>query len=187
VQFNFGGQAKWVSVPLFRPSGLQTTKELEINSTNWQKKLINTLQTNYGKALFFGELKEYIFNIINFQTKNLYEFNHNALLKLCELLDINIEKKMVYASSFKLKSISTQRLIDLCKGVEATTYLSGMGGKLYQDEELYQKNNIKLEYQQFEQPIYKQVSQDFISGLSILDTLFNVGIEQTKRFIECKK
>jgi hypothetical protein len=183
VQFNFDGQAKWVSVPLFRPSGVQKTKELEINSTNWQKKLINTLQTNYGKAPFFVELKEYIFNIINFETKNLYEFNHNALLKLCELLDINIEKKIIYSSSFDLQTTSTQRLIDLCKKVGATIYLSGTGGKLYQDEKLYQQNNIKLEYQKFNHPVYQQISAEFISGLSILDVLFCVGVDKTKIFI----
>jgi hypothetical protein len=184
VQFNFSGEAKWVSVPIFRPTGIQTTKMLKINSHNWQKKFINTLQTNYGKAQFFNELKEEVFDIVNFQTKNLYEFNHNALLKLCSLLDIDIIGKMVYSSECKLESTSTQRLIDLCKKVKADVYLSGAGGKLYQEEILYEKNHIRLEYQQFNHPIYQQTTDGFISGLSVLDALFCVGVEQTKKFIK---
>jgi hypothetical protein len=184
VQFNIGGEARWVSVPLFRPSGVQKSKELIINSHNWQNKLINTLQTNYGRAPFFNNIKDDVFNIINFKTKNLYEFNYNALLKLCSLLDIDITGKMVYSSEYKLESTSTQRLIDLCKKVKADVYLSGAGGKLYQEESLYEKNHIKLEYQQFNHPIYQQTTDGFISGLSVLDALFCVGVEQTKKFIK---
>ncbi len=62
------------------------------------------------------------------------------------------------------------------KKLDATTYLSGIGGKNYLDETLFVKNNITLKYQNYLPINYKQIhSSQFISNLSILDMLCNIG------------
>ena len=49
----------------------------------------------------------------------------------------------------------------------------------------YEENNIELIYTGFVHPKYKQIqSQDFIPGLSILDVLMNMSIEEIKKTIE---
>ena len=61
--------------------------------------------------------------------------------------------------------------------MEATEYFAGVGGRDYMDEELFKKANIKLTYQDFEHPIYKQLHGEFVPNLSVLDYLMNVGVE----------
>ena len=56
--------------------------------------------------------------------------------------------------------------------------------KNYLDVDLFEKNNIKVEFQDFNSKIeYSQVGESFLPGLSILDALFNIGSEKTKDLI----
>jgi len=75
-------------------------------------------------------------------------------------------------------------LVDICQKLNADHYLSPRGSKLYIDENnLFPSNNIELEYQIFNHPVYPQIDYDnFISHLSFIDYLFNVDIEKTKKF-----
>jgi hypothetical protein len=70
---------------------------------------------------------------------------------------------------------STERLVSLCKSHSATTYLSGAGGKRYQEETQFNNAGIALQYSDFIHPHYPQQGCDFKMGLSIIDALFNVG------------
>ncbi|KFM20956.1 WbqC-like family protein, partial [Marine Group I thaumarchaeote SCGC AAA799-B03] len=73
---------------------------------------------------------------------------------------------------------STERLVNVCKAVGADTYLSGISGRDYLDEKLFEKNNIKLRYQNYEGIRYTQnLSKTFIPNLSIIDVLANTGPE----------
>ena len=50
-------------------------------------------------------------------------------------------------------------------------------------EEPFKKNNIKLTYMQYgPYREYKQLNNDFIHSVSILDLLFNVGIQDAKKY-----
>lgn len=79
------------------------------------------------------------------------------------------------AEDYYLKSVrATQRIINVCKELGADTYVSGIGGRNYLIESLFAAQGIKLEYQQFRHPIYKQCFPGFIQGLSSLDYIMNV-------------
>ncbi len=64
----------------------------------------------------------------------------------------------------------------ICKAVGAECYLSPLGSKANIDENnISPPNNIKLEYHNYEHPIYRQLYGDFIPYLSVIDLLFNEG------------
>ena len=95
-------------------------------------------------------------------------------------LVFNIKTPMVLSSDFSVKSSSTERLIDLCKAAGGSEYISGAGGKDYLDEELFAKSGIKLSYQNFKYPFYKQVYEGFENNLSALDIVLNCGPDSHK-------
>ena len=54
----------------------------------------------------------------------------------------------------------------------------------YLKKENFAQNDIKIQFQDFAHPIYNQVStNEFVSGLSILDALFNCGIDGVKHML----
>lgn len=93
-----------------------------------------------------SKLKKYNTILNNFDScisENLAETNKKIIFKICELLEIKTKVISDYPTDFK----STERLIHLCKSNNATHYLSGLGGKKYLDLDLFEKNDIKLIFQ----------------------------------------
>ena len=73
--------------------------------------------------------------------------------------------------------------MEICKALGADTYFSGCGASLeYLNREKFNENNVKIIFQDFTHPVYPQIhTTEFVPGISILDMLFNCGIEETKR------
>ena len=61
-------------------------------------------------------------------------------------------------------------------------YLCGGGASGYQEDDLFKASGINLIYQNFSHPKYSQYNQEkFVNGLSIIDCLMNIGLEETKK------
>ena len=79
----------------------------------------------------------------------------------------------------------TERLVKVCKKLGADTYISGIGGKRYLDEKLFEKNEITLKYQNYDPIRYVQhTSKSFIPNLSIIDLLFNEGTDRSQEILK---
>ncbi len=152
----------------------QLIKDVKINQTyNWRAEHLKAIKSNYGKAAYF---KRYITDLEDFYSLDYSKLSKPALWSIEFLkLIFDIKTPMVLSSQFSVKSSSTQRLIDLCKEAGGIEYISGAGGKDYLDEDLFVKNGIKLNYQSFKYPFYKQVYEGFENNLSALDIVLNCG------------
>ena len=63
--------------------------------------------------------------------------------------------------------------------------MCGDGAAGYQQDELFEQAGVKVEYQKFRHPEYRQAGQEsFIPGLSIIDCLMNLGFEGTGRIVD---
>jgi len=173
VALNIGGISKNFTAPIIKNS-LQIN-EIEFVKNNWRDKFIKTLQANYAKSKNFKIYKDFVFEVISYKENNLSLYNENAILKICNLLEIDTNH-IIKSSNMNIQTTSTQRLIDICQEVKCDKYISGGGGDNYQEQELYDKYNIKLAYQEYKHPIYSQKSEEFIYGLSVIDYIFE-GLE----------
>ena len=66
--------------------------------------------------------------------------------------------------------------MEILKHFKADIYLSNEGSKKYVDDEFFIQNNIKIIYNTFEHPIYRQNNNNqkiFIKNLNIIDLLMN--------------
>jgi hypothetical protein len=68
----------------------------------------------------------------NLITDNLYETNKDIILYLMNKLNITTPLVEDYPTDLN----STERLVDLCKKYNATTYLAGQGGKEYLNKDI---------------------------------------------------
>jgi len=59
--------------------------------------------------------------------------------------------------------------------LNATTYVSGELGKNYWDKKKFEDIGIKVLFEKFQHPTYKQIHGNFIPYMSIIDLLFNEG------------
>ena len=113
--------------------------------------------------------------------EKLADFN----LRLIEVIRILLEIKTPIIRSSEIKGtagVKGDKIISICKALQATIYLSGTGAISYNDENEFKRNQIRLEYQKFDHPKYPQLWGDFISHMSIIDLLFNCG-PKSKEFL----
>ena len=75
---------------------------------------------------------------------NLFSTNVCIIKKLAKMLNYNTEILLDYPTELK----STERLVDICKHYGATEYVSGQGAREYLDLDLFNKNNIKVTFQE---------------------------------------
>lgn len=151
----------------------QTINQTEINyDSRWQSKAIQTLKHLYSKSPGYSKRLPIIESILTKHYPYLADLNIDLLNAAFGMM--NIETKTIRSSELEnITGKSTDRLVSICKSVSAREYLSGAGGKKYQDELAYESAGIQLSYSDFEHPVYTQLHGDFLPQLSIIDYLFN--------------
>ena len=68
-----------------------------------------------------------------------------------------------------------ERNLYQCITLGGSEYLSGEGGKAYNDEELFTSHGIDVKYSDYHPLHYRQVGREFIENLSVIDYIFNAG------------
>lgn len=166
----------WLTVPINKKHKFVANKIVEINNEeNWQSDHFEKINRSYSNSEFFKKnYKTFFEKIYSKKWDHLFTLNYELIIQLIDWLDIKIE--IIKESELNIKGNSTERLVNISKKIGAETYVSGIGGKEYMNEKMFETNNIKIEYQNFKCPIYKQVfNSEFIPNLSIIDLLFNIG------------
>jgi len=165
--------AQWLTVPVnYRFP--QTIKHVAIAPKPWARKQIAAIEQNYSKAPYLDKYWPELKAIFEQPWENLCQLNTAMICTLGGML--NCKAPLLLASNMnKVSDDPTLRLIELCKLLDGTAYLSGSEGRNYLQASAFQESNIKLYFQQVDAPIYPQLHGEFISHLSILDVLFHCG------------
>ena len=166
----------WLTVPINKKHKFVANKIVEINNEeNWQSDHFEKINRSYSNSKFFKKnYKAFFEKIYSKKWDHLFTLNYELIIQLIDWLDIKIE--VIKESELNINGNSTERLVNISKKIGAETYVSGIGGKEYMNKKMFETNNIKIEYQNFKCPIYKQVfNSEFIPNLSIIDLLFNIG------------
>ena len=146
------------------------------NSKNWRNKHWRTISENYSKCLYFNKFFPAFENIFKSNWSNLSELNIKVISEILKILNINT--KMLKASSINVEGNSTDLLINLCKTINCKKYLSGEGGKNYLQLDKFKSAGIEVVFEKnINQKPYKQNHSKlgFVQNLSIIDSLFNNG------------
>ncbi|MCC6252011.1 MAG: WbqC family protein [Bacteroidia bacterium] len=178
------GRAVLLSVPLHKRNGMYSTYNNVVPdySSKWQRNHLNKIKDAYYKSLFFENIFTVIEQIILKKHENLTALNTELIQAICKI--IQIKTPMVYASQYELGELKgNDKNIALCKQLHATTYLSGQGGKKYNDENMFKHHGIELNYQLFNLS-YHQQGKNFIPNLSVIDLLFNMAPEEIHKTFE---
>lgn len=166
-------EKKKITVPVSYKFG-DKIKDVKIDKNNrWKKKMLTSIQMNYSKSEHFDEVYELIKEEIEKDYEYLVDLNINLMKKILDKLEIKT-KIYIESKDFEEKDEKNERLIYQCKKTNSNVYLSGKGGKSYNNEEEYNKNGIKIIYNKYDEIEYDD-SYDYKSNYSILDYLFKKG------------
>jgi hypothetical protein len=169
---------RYISVPL----GI---KQIPINqllmpeNNHWKIKALNIIRESYRKQNYYEEVYTYIEDLFMYEFEYYSDYSINIIKSIITKLNIVTDIYIDVDFNEEL-GCSNQRNISICKILDGDIYLSGDGAKAYNNNELYKENSIELTYQNYSIPKYNQSSSQFLSGLSIIDALFNCGFKETE-------
>lgn len=173
----------WLTVPVHRGSQADRICDKTIIATSnprhhWQHRHWETLRTNYRRAPYFARYADELHEVYTRRWENLVDLDRHLLSLAVRWLDIRTP--IVSSSQLALapQLTKTDRLIDMCTKVRATSYLTGSGGSTgYLDVEALARAGVTVQWQRFHHPSYPQrhPRAGFVSHLGFVDLLFNAG------------
>lgn len=163
----------WLTVPVH---GKTTIKVLEVaidNNQNWRQKHIKALKNNYSKAPHFKEYWPVFEKILSQEWDNLADLNITLVKEIMRIL--RLDRQIEFSSQLNIGGDRISRLINICKYFKADIFYEGAAGRDYIDEKVFNQAGIKVEFQDYKHPEYRQLHGDFVSHLSVVDLIFNEG------------
>ncbi|GHT33461.1 hypothetical protein AGMMS49574_19190 [Bacteroidia bacterium] len=150
-----------------------------------QTKLLRTIEIAYKKAPFFSVVFPIMEAVLNCENKNLGKFIGNSIIQIANYLNFNTE--FIYSSNIKDKNTSLKsqaKVINICSVLGATEYFNAIGGMALYNKTDFEENKIKLSFLKTNSIEYKQVKNQFIPNLSILDVMMFNPVDTIKNMLD---
>lgn len=167
----------WLTVPVRhkgRTNQLINTVEIS-GDGRWHTKHIRTIRELYTRASFTSDHIEGLDAVLGKPYERLVDLCYATVEYFRTVLEISTPTFL--SSELGIGGDRSERLINLCRHFGADTYLSGDAARSYLQTELFEDSGIKVLWQKYEHPIYLQQHGPFITHLSIVDLVLNMGSE----------
>lgn len=169
------GEPTWLTVPVKMQGHIsKKINEMQIdNDRDWKKKHWQSIYQNYKKTPYFNNYAAWL--------EDVYKRDWNNLADLCDymlkwFLDVlGIKVKYYIASAEGIGGSKSDYVLNICQKLKANLFIFGALGKNYAKPQDFDKANIKMYFQEYNHPTYKQASKTFLPYMSVLDLLFNYG------------
>lgn len=176
---------QWVTVPVLHKFG-QRLNEVRVNQhTDWRAKHLRAFDMHYGRAACRDQFFKGLWNLYQQPWEQLAALNLAVLRWLLDAFGITTPLRL--ASEMPLRNDPTDRLIDICRTVDATQYLAGAGAQRYMDRNRFEASGVRLEMQDFRHPIYTQCYEPFVPGMAAIDMLFTCGDDALRRLRSARR
>jgi hypothetical protein len=180
---------KWLSIPVdVKGKYFQKINETRVSDIAWSTSHWSSIQQNYRKALYYAETAEWLKPLYDqaHAFPMLSDINRLFLKGICTQLGIDTEIRS--SSEFTLADGKTERLVDLCVQLDADLYVSGPSAKSYIVEDLFREKEIELAWTDNSAYLdYPQLHGVFEEFVTILDLLFNVGLNKASSYMKFVK
>ena len=179
--FLINGQKNLLTMRLEKASSYTLIKDIAIKDDF--VKFLKTIEMGYKKAPFFEDSFRLLKDICQCPEKKLGQFLFNSHIKICEYLGIDTE--LILSSSFEKHTElkGKDKVISICKQLGADEYINAIGGQELYDKKEFAENGIRLNFLQANLREYRQLKNEFVAGLSIIDIMMFNSKEEIKEML----
>ncbi|MDD0816574.1 WbqC family protein [Curvibacter sp. HBC28] len=179
-----GQQAKHFSLPLRAASSKALIKERQlVDLKKFSTHQLADLHRMYRQHPYFDEVYSYLSMLWqeHADDQQLSAFLHHTLFDLARQLGLACQFLVASDTGWGGEHHAQDRVLAICTQAGASHYINAPGGRALYEPGAFQARGMHLGFlrpvlRPFPQPRAGQ--EDF--GLSIIDTLFNLGFEQTR-------
>ena len=170
----------WLTIPLSGSIEDKINEKFFLDD-RWVRKHLQSITQSYSKAPYWSEHSDGILSIYEGNIKKLDTINKLFIDYI--LMCLELETEILLSSELKVEGQKSGLVLNLCKKVGATHYISGKGAMDYLDLNQFNASSVEVSFLESKNPSYIQFQGGFIPGLSILDMIMNVSKEQIKEYL----
>ena len=137
----------------------------------------------YKHAPFFEQVFPFLKAIFLYEEPNLSKFLIYALKKTANYLEIKTDFKVSSSLDKDIKLKGQDKVIAICKALEASHYINAIGGQDLYDKEVFKRHHIELAFVKTDTTDYPQFDNDFIPWLSIIDVMMFNNVNEIKKML----
>lgn len=148
------------------------------------RKFRKTLESAYKKAPYYAETMALLEQIFTCEQKNL---GHWMLHQFQCVLDyLGIDTELILSSTIEKNNElrAKDKVKHICHLLGADTYYNAIGGQELYDKADFKSEGIDLAFLETKPIEYKQFSNPFIAGLSMIDVLMFNSKEQIREMLK---
>lgn len=178
------GQPRWITVPVRCLSQLQVINTIQIDDEQkWRHKHFQLIKQSYTKHPYIEEVLEVVKIILDTTINSLADLNIQLIQAFSANLGIFPQFKR--ASDLNVSGKRSEHLFKICQSVGCDEYLSPVGSTQYLMEDgVFDNSSIRLLFQDYIPTPYPQMKSDsFLSHLSIIDVVANLGWQQASKYV----
>jgi hypothetical protein len=172
---------KWLTVPLSNYSqGLKINELQENKEINWRRQHLMVLSHTYARAPYKKDMLDLVEKVFFGPYSTVCELSVASINEVCSYYNIANPAEFLFSSQLNIGGRSTQRLLDIVQKLDGDVYITGHGARNYFDHDLFERNNIRVEYMDYQRTPYPQLYGDFNPYVSVLDLIANAGKDGVK-------
>ena len=157
--------------------------EIELEDRkDWRKSHLDFLKQVYRKAPFYKDTLSIVEEVYSKDCENVAEISIASIEAVLDYLNMKGSKKIIKSSELSIGGESTERVLSVCNHFNADKYITGMGALNYFNFDLFEKENIRVEFIDYAKTPYPQMYGEFTPYVSILDLIANTGKEGIEYF-----
>ncbi len=168
--------ARWLTIPVnVKGRYHQRICDVTVSDANWPLHHWESIRHAYARAPYFDHYAAELEALYRDCDESfLSGINASFLRTICDWL--GIRTPLIGSDTFELPSDRQDRLIAICRQLDATHYLSGPNAKTYIDETRFNDAGIEVVWIDYSgYPEYTQLYPPFVHEVSVLDLLMNAG------------
>lgn len=179
------GEARYFNLPITGASSFVLIKDVKVNPDRKQmEKLLKTIELSYKKSCCYQEIMPLMEDILCCGKEYMAELLEYQIRKVAEFLDMKTKILLSSKDVNKDSELHAQdKVLDICRNLGAAEYYNAVGGQELYDKEEFAKRGIKLSFLSTQNVQYKQLKNEFVPYLSIVDVLMFCGKEKTKEYL----
>lgn len=171
----------WLTVPVGQQIH-RRIRDVALPDARWQARHWQTLEANYRRAACFDDVagtfaRHWLFT----RHDSLSGLNQTLISAIASYLGIPTSIEDCSRHEVDATAGPSDRLVAMCRGMGATTYVSGPAARSYLDVDAFSEAGIDVEWFAYPAyPPYAQLWGPFEHHVTILDLLFHCGPDATR-------
>ena len=156
-----------------------------IHDAHHKKKLLRSIEMNYGKAPYFNDAYPVIKGIISNSESALGLYLFDQLKTLCGYMQITTQLLLSSEIDKDVSLKGEDKILEICGILNAGAYYNAIGGTALYSKERFAENGLELRFLKTDEDLeYKQFDGAFVSNLSIIDVMMFNSVEEIRSLLD---